>query len=169
VLSGISPDQVIYNFVGGKNFLGGPALQINNNASKGRLNLIQGDFLDPNGAISVTNARLTGRIFGGGSQMMQISGGTTITTPLSKVINAAPTVQVYDTIATPTFGGVASANAWVAVLEDGMIIGTAPTDAAGNWTFTCNTLTSGLHKMAFEAVNQLGLFSAVAAPMTIQV
>jgi hypothetical protein len=133
------------------------------------LNLVQGLFLDPNGAITVTNTRLTGRIFGGGSQVMQISGGTTITTPLSPVVNASPTVQVYNTIATPTFSGVASANAWVAVLEDGMIIGTAPTDATGNWTFTCNTLTSGLHKMAFEAVNQLGVFSAVADPITIQV
>ena len=32
VLSGISPDQVLYNFVGGSNFFGGPAVQINNSA-----------------------------------------------------------------------------------------------------------------------------------------
>jgi hypothetical protein len=169
VLGGISADQVLYNFVGGSNFLRGPALQINNNASKSRANLVQGVFLDPNGPISVTNTRLTGRIFGGGSLDMQIGGGTTITTPLSPVIGSGPSVQVFNTIATPTFSGVATANSQVAVLEDGMIIGTAPVDATGNWTFTCSTLTNGLHKLAFEAVNQLGIFSAVACPMMIQV
>jgi hypothetical protein len=169
VLAGLGPDQVLYNFVGGKNFVGGPALHINDNASGAKSNLVQGVFLDPNGPIAVGNTRLIGRVFGGGNQNMQISGGTTITTPLSAVINGSPTIQVFNSIATPKFSGVASANAQVAVLEDGMIIGTAPTDANGNWTFTCNTLTSGLHKMAFEAVNQLGVFSAVADPMTIQV
>ena len=169
VLAGISPDQVLYNFVGGSNFFGGPALQINNHASKSRSNLVQGIFLDPNGPISMSNSRLTGRVFGGGSQDMQIDGGTTITTPLSAVVNSSPTVQVFASIATPTFNGVATVNSQVAVLEDGMVIGTAPVDASGNWTFTCSTLTSGLHKMAFEAVNQLGVFSDVADPMTIQV
>jgi hypothetical protein len=169
VLAGISPDQVLYNFVGGSHFFGGPALQINNVASRSGSNLVQGIFLDPNGPISVTNTRLIGRVFGGGNQTMQIGGGTTITTPLSAVINASPTVQVSNSIATPTFSGVATANSQVAVLEDGMIIGTAPVDATGNWIFTGNPLTSGLHEMAFEAVNQLGVFSAVADPMTIQV
>ncbi len=169
VLSGITPDQVIYNLVGGSNLVGGPALQINNNAWRSLSNIVQGDFLDPNGPISVNNTRLTGRVFGGGSYSMQIGAGTTITTPLSSVINNSPTTQVYGTIATPTFSGVATANSQVAVLEDGMIIGTATANAAGNWTFTCNALTSGLHRMSFMAVNQLGVFSAVADPMTIQV
>jgi hypothetical protein len=169
VLAGMTPDQVIYNLVGGSNCSGGPTLQINDNASSSPSNLVQGVFLDPNGPISVNNSQLTGRVFGGGIQTMQICGGTTIKTPLSALVNSAPTVQVYNTTATPTFSGVAAANSQVAVLTDGMIIGTAPVDATGNWTFTCDTLTSGLHKIAFQAVNQLGVFSDVADPMTIQV
>ena len=168
-LAGISPDQVLYNFVGGKNFFGGPAVTINDSSFLNRSNLVQGDFLDPNGPISVSNSRLTGRIFGGGSQGIQISGGVTITTPLAPVVTSTSSVQVFNTISTPTFSGVATANAQVAVLEDGMVIGVAPVDASGNWTFTCDPLTSGLHRLAFEAVNVLGTFSLVADPMTIQV
>jgi hypothetical protein len=168
-LFGISPDQVLYNFVGGSNGFGGPAVQINDNALWGRSNLVQGDFIDPNGPISVSNTRLTGRLLGGGNQKLQIVGGVTITTPLSPTVTSTSSIQVYNTIATPTFSGVATANAQVAVLEDGMVIGVATADASGNWTFTCDTLTSGLHRMAFEAVNVLGTFSAAAAPMTIQV
>ncbi len=78
VLAGISPDQVLYNFVGGSNLSGpaGPPLQINGNPpgpppgppvtppgpSSG---VVQGVFLDPNGSISVNNSTLIGRIFGG--------------------------------------------------------------------------------------------------------
>ena len=169
VLAGITPDQVMYNVVGGSNLFGGPALQINNNASSSLSNLVQGVFLDPNGPISVSNTRLTGCVFGGGSQDMQIGGGTTISTPFSSVISSGPSVQVFDTIATSTFSGAATANSQVVVLEDGMIIGIALVDATGNWSFTCAPLTSGLHTLSFEAVNQLGVFSAVACPMTIRV
>jgi hypothetical protein len=168
-LSGITPDQVLYNFMGGSNGYGGPAVQINDNAWAARSNQVQGDFIDPNGPISISNTRLTGRLLGGGNQKIQIVGGVTITTPLSPVVTSTSSVQVFNTIATPTFGGVATANAQVAVLEDGMVIGVAAANASGNWTFTCDTLTSGLHRMAFEAVNVLGTFSDAADPMTIQV
>jgi hypothetical protein len=170
VLSGITADQVLYNFVGGSNGYGGPAVQINDNAWFSRSNQVQGDFIDPNGAISISNTRLTGRLLGGGDHKIQIVGGVTITTPLSPVVTSnSSSVQVLNTIATPTFSGVATANAQVAVLEDGMVIGVAATNASGNWTYTCDTLTSGLHRMVFEAVNVLGTFSAAADPMTIQV
>ncbi len=168
-LSGITPDQVLYNFVGGSNFFGGPAVQINNGAWWGRSNLVQGDFLDPNGPISIANSRLTGRLMGGGSRGIQIVGGVTITTPYTPIVTASSSIQVFNTIATPTFSGVASANSQVAVFEDGMVIGVAATNASGNWTYTCNALTSGLHRMYFEAVNVLGTFSVAADPITIQV
>jgi hypothetical protein len=168
-LSGITPDQVLYNFVGGSNGYGGPSVQINDNAWFSWSNQVQGDFIDPNGAISISNTRLTGRLLGGGDHKILIVGDVTITTPLPPVVTSTSTVQVFNTIATPTFSGVATANAQVVVLEDGMVIGAVATDASGNWTYTCDTLTSGLHRMVFEAVNVLGSFSAAADPMTIQV
>jgi hypothetical protein len=81
VLKGINSDSVLYNFVGGSNLTGGPTLQINNNASSNP-GSVQGIFLDPNGAISVTNARVLGRVFGGDSHDYQYVSGSTLSQPL---------------------------------------------------------------------------------------
>src|SRR4029077_18421348 len=81
VLNGLSGDQVLYNFVGGSGLTGGPTLQINDNGHNHPTNLVQGDFLDPNGAISVVNTNLLGRVFGGDTHDMQIVSGDTINTP----------------------------------------------------------------------------------------
>jgi hypothetical protein len=81
VLHGISEDKVLYNFVGGSGLTGGPTLQINDNGSSNPLNLVQGVFLDPNGAISVVNTNITGRVFGGDSHDMQIVSGDVIDSP----------------------------------------------------------------------------------------
>jgi hypothetical protein len=78
---GLTQDQVLWNFVGGSSLSGGPTLQINDNASGSSSNLVQGIFLDPNGAVSVTNTNLLGRVFGGDSHDMQIVSGDTITAP----------------------------------------------------------------------------------------
>ncbi len=80
-LVGLTGDQVLYNFVGGNNLTGGPTLQINDNGHNHPENLVQGDFLDPNGAISVTNTNLLGRVFGGDTHDIQIVSGDTINTP----------------------------------------------------------------------------------------
>ena len=40
VLNGLTSDQVLYNFVGGSNLTGGPALQINNQASLPAVSLV---------------------------------------------------------------------------------------------------------------------------------
>ncbi len=168
VLVGISPDQVLYNFVGGSNLSNGPALQIGSAPGSPPI-AVQGDFLDPNGSISLNNTTLTGRVFGGGGNGLQIGSGTTITAPHPGIVSSGASCQVFNAIATPTFCGVATSNAQVAVLEDGMIIGTALVNSQGNWSFTCPTLTTGQHHFSFEAVNALGTFSAVACPTTIQV
>jgi len=55
---GLNGDQVLYNFVGGSNLTGGPTLQVNTNASSFPNSFAQGVFLDPNGAISLTNANI---------------------------------------------------------------------------------------------------------------
>jgi hypothetical protein len=82
VLNGLSPDQVIYNFLGGSNLNGGPTLQINNNGHNHPSNLVQGVFLDPNGVVSITNTNLNGRVFGGGTHDMQVVSGDDINVPV---------------------------------------------------------------------------------------
>lgn len=78
---GLTADDVIFNFVGGSGLTGGPTLQINNNASSSPENLVQGVFLDPNGAISVTNTNLSGRVFGGDTHDFQYVSGSTLNSP----------------------------------------------------------------------------------------
>ena len=86
-LVGISSDQVLYNFVGGSNLSGGPTLQINDNLGNNSPNCslgvfcVQGVFLNPNGPISVTNANVFGRVFGGDTHDFQLVSGSNITTP----------------------------------------------------------------------------------------
>jgi hypothetical protein len=78
---GIGADNVIFN-VGDGNFVthtGGSSLDINNNG--GTAGLAQGIFLDPNGAISVVNADVFGRVFGGDAHDFQYVSGSTITMP----------------------------------------------------------------------------------------
>jgi hypothetical protein len=90
-LNGLSSDQVLYNFVGGSNLTGGPTLQINDNLSNNAPNCslgqfcVQGVFLDPNGAISVTNANVAGRVFGGDTHDFQYVSGSTITASMTTV------------------------------------------------------------------------------------
>jgi choice-of-anchor A domain-containing protein len=75
-LNGLTGDQVIWNYTGTNN------LSLNNNASSYPLPLaFQGDILAPNAAISLTNANLDGRVWGGDSSDMQIVSGTTINAP----------------------------------------------------------------------------------------
>jgi hypothetical protein len=69
---GLTPDQVLFNITGTN------TLQINTNGST-----VAGDFLDPNGAISVVHSVVDGRVFGGDSTNMQIVSGDTLTAPTS--------------------------------------------------------------------------------------
>jgi VPDSG-CTERM motif len=77
---GLTSDQVLFNMVGGTNLTGGPTLQINNNFS-GTGDHLTGTFLNPNGQISIVNAVLDGRIFGGDTHDMQIVSGAEINAP----------------------------------------------------------------------------------------
>jgi VPDSG-CTERM motif len=80
VLNGLTSDQVLYNFVGGSGLTGGPTLQVNDNGHNNPTNMVFGDFLNPNGAISVVNTNLFGRVFGGDTHDIQIVSGDHITT-----------------------------------------------------------------------------------------
>ncbi len=72
---GLNPDMVVWNFGGTGN------VQLNNNASSFPNLAFQGIILAPNNAISVVNANLTGRVFGGDSHDLQIVSGDTINAP----------------------------------------------------------------------------------------
>ena len=74
----LTPDQVLFNFdTFGKN------ISLNNNASSYPFPLsFKGIILAPEDAISLTNAALQGRVYGGGSSDMQIVSGTTIHEPV---------------------------------------------------------------------------------------
>jgi choice-of-anchor A domain-containing protein len=72
---GLTPDMVLWNFGGTAN------VQLNNNASSYPTKFFQGIILAPNNAISIVNANLNGRVFGGDSSDMQIVSGDTINAP----------------------------------------------------------------------------------------
>jgi len=65
-------------------------VSLNNNASSFPLPLaFQGIILAPNDVLSLTNANLNGRVFGGDSSDMQIVSGVTINAPASPVSPAS--------------------------------------------------------------------------------
>ena len=73
---GITPDQVLFNMIGGANLTGGDTLQFAaNNVSQA------GTFLDPNGVITMNSVNLTGHVFGGDASDMQIVSGGTVAVP----------------------------------------------------------------------------------------
>jgi hypothetical protein len=78
-LNGLTSDMVAWNFTGSGN------VQLNNNASSFPSQAFQGIILSPNNSISLVNANLNGRAFGGDSQDMQIVSGTTISAPPAAV------------------------------------------------------------------------------------
>ena len=76
---GISANQVLFNITG-------------NNALTIASANVEGVFLDPNGAISMTNSVLTGSLFGGDSSDLTISGST-INGPSSDSVAAAASIH----------------------------------------------------------------------------
>jgi len=79
-LGGLTDDQVLWNFFGGSGGTGGPTMSLNNNASSFPLLDWQGVLLDPNGTMSLVNANLDGRVFGGDTHNMQIISNAAIDT-----------------------------------------------------------------------------------------
>ena len=94
---GLTPDDVLFNFVGGSNLLGGPTLDINNGGGSPSHPtwLTQGIFLNPNGAISVVNSNVLGRIFGGDTHNFQYVSGSNITAPMGVVPDAGMTATLF--------------------------------------------------------------------------
>ena len=78
---GLTFDNVIFNLGGGNytNHTGAGSLDINNNG--GNAGIARGIFLDPNGAMDVTNGVVFGRVFGGDSHDFQYVSGSQISIP----------------------------------------------------------------------------------------
>ncbi len=80
-LSGLTDDQVLWNFTSsGKN------VNLNTNASSFGKLAFEGVILGPNDLLSMTNANLDGRFFGGDRGDMQIVSGSTLSAPLTSTV-----------------------------------------------------------------------------------
>jgi hypothetical protein len=73
---GLTADDVLFNLYGGNNLTGGSTLQAATNAET-----VQGIFLNPNGAITLSNTNFEGRLFGGDSSNLQFVSNTNLTAP----------------------------------------------------------------------------------------
>lgn len=79
LLNGLTSDQVLFNIYGGSNasYTGGPTLQISANGAT-----LAGDFLDPNGDISMNHAILDGRLIGGDMHNVEVVSGFQLVAPV---------------------------------------------------------------------------------------
>ncbi|HEY2546872.1 MAG TPA: putative Ig domain-containing protein [Candidatus Acidoferrum sp.] len=94
--NGLNDDKVIWNFSSSNQ-----NLQLNNNASSFPSVAFHGIILAPNDGIHLVNANLSGRIFGGDNQDMQLVSGLTLHAP---ILNTA-TVSGLSASATITVTG----------------------------------------------------------------
>ena len=115
---GLTPDNVIFNFVGGGNppLTGGHSLTI----STGATGLAQGIFLDPNGRVTIGAGNVLGRVFGGDSNDFQFNGPSNVTAPGS---GATPTITTTPTPTAVILGATAPVLTDTATLSGG----TSPT------------------------------------------
>ena len=81
---GLTPDQVVFNWMGGANGTGRPTLSINDSGDAALPNNnITGIFLNPNGTISINSTRMTlGRVFGGDTADLNFQSSTFISSPV---------------------------------------------------------------------------------------
>ena len=71
---------------------------------------------------------------------------------------------------TPTFKGNAEPDSTVVIYDNGKVIGEAPTDKNGDWTFTPTTpLVDGDHSLSYEVVDKAGNVSEKSDPIDFNV
>ncbi|QFZ86286.1 hypothetical protein GFK26_27760 [Variovorax paradoxus] len=71
---------------------------------------------------------------------------------------------------TPTFNGKAEPGSTVNVYDNGTLLGTAPVDPNGNWTFTPGTpLPDGAHSFTTEVIDPAGNGSGTSDPLNVTV
>src|SRR5262249_23518956 len=168
---GLTPDNVLFNFVGGSNLTGGPPLRFNTDAG----GLAQGIFLNPNGLISSNAGNLFGRLFGCDTQNFEFNGGPNITAPgmpcqpadlalTKKVDNAHPNVG--DTITyTLTATNKGPANATGVKVTDALPAGLSFVSAmASAGTFDQATLIWTIGALANNGPATLQIVAKVLPP-----
>ncbi|MGY2299979.1 Ig-like domain-containing protein, partial [Pseudomonas yamanorum] len=65
-----------------------------------------------------------------------------------------------------TFSGTAEANTTIIIYDNGVEIGRAPVDGAGNWTFTpAPALSEGPHSLSTEVMDRAGNRSPESTPI----
>jgi hypothetical protein len=84
--NGLNDDKVIWNFTSSNH-----NLQLNNNASSFFSMAFHGIILAPNDGIHLVNANLSGRIFGGDNQDMQLVSGLTLHAPMMNTATVSGT------------------------------------------------------------------------------
>ena len=92
-LNGLTDDQVLWNFDSSNS----ENVNLNNNASSFPGSAFQGVILGPNDVLSMTDANLDGRFFGGDSGDMHIVSGDTLTAPPSPVVPEPSSVFLLST------------------------------------------------------------------------
>uniref|UniRef100_UPI001E56D26E beta strand repeat-containing protein n=1 Tax=Microvirga roseola TaxID=2883126 RepID=UPI001E56D26E len=70
---------------------------------------------------------------------------------------------------TPTFSGTAEAGSTVRLYADGLLVGTATADGAGNWTVTASNLSSGTYTFTTRAEDAAGNLSPVSSGTTVTI
>jgi uncharacterized repeat protein (TIGR01451 family) len=97
--NGLSDDKVLWNFTtSGKN------ISLNNNASSFPGLAFHGIILAPKDAISLVNANLSGRVFGGNSSDMQIVSGVTLHAPVLNTATVTAANVTFDSDDTSSAG-----------------------------------------------------------------
>ncbi|MEP0708080.1 MAG: Ig-like domain-containing protein [Parvibaculum sp.] len=61
---------------------------------------------------------------------------------------------------TPTFSGTSEAGATITVRDGSTVLGTATADGSGNWSYTADTLSEGVHAITIRATDAAGRSSS---------
>lgn len=121
-----------------------------------------GGELSGAGVVSVTITDAVGNT-------VTIGGSTlTIDTTAPPVSITAP-VAGPSTEAAPVITGTSEPGASISIIIDGAVVGTTTADANGDWTFTPDPLTVGMHAITAEASDEAGNSSSTSVTIEVVV
>jgi uncharacterized repeat protein (TIGR01451 family) len=140
--NGLSDDKVIWNFT-----TSGKAVSLNNNASSFPNVAFHGIILAPNDAISLVNANLSGRAFGGDSADMQIVSGVTIHAPVLNTATVTATNVTFDSDDTSS-AGITITGSGFKPPQALLAAGATPTGAQ----FSLGTVTAGVYYVSVDGL-----------------
>ncbi len=91
---------------------------------------------------------------------LSLAAGSVLGTNTDGSISVTPTT---------TISGTTTAFSEVAILEDGVVIGVAATNWAGQWSFNTPSLTQGRHRLTIADVGSLGQLGATVGMLNLVV